>query len=93
MIDDDVTECHEQMRKDIKKAANSRYNGRIHYKLGEVIANGVRYFGQETRVQQGQKKVLTAMCICPECGETWRVIIANVRSGNSKACCKSNRSK
>ena len=42
----------------------------VSYKLGEVIANGIRYFGQEKVV----KRHRTAICIC-HCGESWRVLI------------------
>ncbi len=51
------------------------------YKLGEVIANGIRYFGQEKVV----KRHRTAICIC-HCGESWRVSITKVAGGYSKSC-------
>ena len=55
------------------------------YKLGEVVANGVRYFGQEKTIK-GSK---TAMCICPECDCLWRVELRYIRGGNTKHCgCK-----
>ena len=59
------------------------------YKLGEEIANGVRFFGQEkwTLNSSGKGGYTSAMCICPKCGELWRVSLMNVRKGNSTSCC------
>lgn len=55
------------------------------YKLGQDVANGVRYFGQERM----EKKTRKALFICPFCNETWRASIANVECGNTKSCgCK-----
>jgi len=54
------------------------------YKLGEEINNGVKYFGQEKRLQNG---AMTAMCVCPVCGELWRATLKFVRNGSSKQCC------
>ena len=54
------------------------------YKLGEVIANGVRYFG----VVPSKGKSKTIKAICPLCGEIWEVALHNVQTGNSKSCCK-----
>lgn len=53
------------------------------YRLGEEIANGVKFFGQVQVNKVGQR---TAMCICPTCKELWRVAINNVKRGNSKSC-------
>ena len=55
------------------------------YKLGEVIANGVRYFG--ALPYKGNKIMIKA--ICPLCGEIWGVSLYHVQSGNSKSCCNS----
>ena len=54
------------------------------YKLGKEIAHGVRYFGQDLKDKYGNR---TAMCICPKCGEQWRVPIAKVKNGSSTSCC------
>ena len=53
------------------------------FKLGEEMANGILYWGQEKTVKTHR----TAMCICPACGNSWRVRVANVMNGRSKACC------
>ena len=55
------------------------------YSLGEVIANGVRYFG--TVPSKGKSTTIKA--ICPLCDEMWEVSLYNVQSGNSKSCCNS----
>jgi hypothetical protein len=53
------------------------------FKMGEEIANGVRYFGSVTN--KGGKTLVKA--ICPTCDELWEVSLYNVQSGNSKSCC------
>jgi len=59
--------------------------GVVQFKLGEVMANGVRYFGMET-VVKGDR---TAMCICPRCGELWRVCVKYIIGGKTLSCgCK-----
>ena len=52
------------------------------YRLGEVIANGVKYFGQDKFIRGHT----TAMCVCPKCTELWRVDLTSVRAGTSKSC-------
>lgn len=52
------------------------------FKMGEEIANSVRYWGQD-RVKNGNR---TAMCVCPSCGELWRTRVSNVVKGMTKSC-------
>ena len=64
-------------------------SNKVTYKLGEELANGVKYFGQEKTV----KKVRTAMFVCPRCNELWRVAIAKVKIGAIASCCGRGRGK
>ncbi len=59
----------------------------IQYKLGQEIANGIKYFGQDRQEKYGKlgKKQRVALCVCT-CGEAWRVVIQNVQTGNTKSC-------
>ena len=57
---------------------------KIIYKLGDEIAHGVKYFGQDSIDKQGNR---TSICICPKCGEQWRVPIAKVKNGSRVTCC------
>lgn len=52
------------------------------YRVGDVLANGVMYFGQEKVV----KKSRTALFICPRCNESWRVSISHIAQGRIKSC-------
>ncbi len=58
------------------------------YKLGEEIANGIRYFGADSRNKKGDK---IAKCICPVCGDACRVLISSVKNGSVKSCCHNNK--
>jgi len=84
--DNSVAESYEALS-ELKKESNNELV-RLQYKLGENIANGIKYFGQEKIV----KKRRTAMCICPKCGELWRVGLSVVARGHSKSCgCKEKK--
>jgi len=54
------------------------------YKLGQEIANGVRYWGQDKIVKDNR----TSICICPACGNVWRVRVSFILSGDTKSCCR-----
>jgi len=83
--DSSVTECLEAIGVLKKKVEKPQPALQHLYKLGEVIANGVRYFGQNKTVDNR----VTSMCICPRCGETWRVLLSYVKTGRIKSCgCK-----
>jgi hypothetical protein len=71
----------------IKERANNGTTKKTakQYKLGEVIANGVRFFGVVP--SRGKRTVIKA--VCPICGELWEVDLYNVQSGNSQSCCMS----
>jgi len=79
-----------EMFDSISELRNKNAKKRIvfQYKLGQEIANGVRYFGRE-KIVDGKT---TAMCVCPDCGELWRVKLHLVNSERTKSCgCKSAR--
>ena len=84
MKDNEYFKSCEEERKSRAKSSKSL----LVYRLGEEIANGVRYFGAESRTDKGEK---VAKCICPVCGEAWRVVISNVKSGSVKSCCYGNK--
>jgi len=59
----------------------------VSYKLGETIANDIKYFGQE-KIVKGER---TAVCIC-HCGKSWRVIVSRIARGVVKSCgCRCGR--
>lgn len=62
----------------------SGFNAKKTYRLGQEIKNGVRYFGQETTDKKGN---IYAKCVCPRCGELWKVRLSNVVSGETESCC------
>lgn len=88
-LDSDIAEfmtSATEERKSKKTKESHKSSGA--YKLGEVIANGVRYFGQEKAVKRNR----TAMCVCPACGELWRVPVLSIEKGLTKTCgCSTNR--
>lgn len=53
------------------------------YKLGEIIANNVKFWGQKITHDNGH---ITAMCICPLCKKAWRVDLTSVRNETTKSC-------
>lgn len=85
--DDETLEDFRESARGLKKDSvkSNRITHTI-YRLGQEIANSVRWFGQEKVDANGHR---SAMCICPKCGNLWRVELVNVRNGNSKSCgCK-----
>lgn len=68
-----------------KEKAKTHNSYKKTYQMLEEINNGVKYFGQEKFI----KGATTALCICPKCNNTWRVVLKSVRRGLSKSCgCK-----
>jgi len=78
---DEILECIGELK---KGRENTRVNPPA-FKLGEVVANGVKYFGQE-KVTKG---IRSAMFVCPLCEELWRANFFNVIKGRISHCgCK-----
>lgn len=84
-IDKDVLEMHIDILKVNKtKHIQNKTNRTITiYKLGEVVANSIKYFGQDKNV--GPKKRRTSMFICP-CGRAWRADMSSIKTGQAKSC-------
>ena len=81
--DNESSDIYEDMKDNKQKDKSVNRHEPKSYKLGEEIANGVKYFGQEGKTDKG---VRTCMCICPQCNELWRVSIRHIQTGNSKSC-------
>jgi len=67
-----------------KKSKNKKSD--IYYfsaKLGEIINNGIKYFG---RYKISDNYVHTADFICPKCNELFRANIKKVQDGSIKDC-------
>ena len=60
-------------------------------KLGEVINNGIKYFGQ---YKVSDNYIHTAAFICPKCNELFRADTKKVQDGSIKDCgCTKTRNK
>jgi len=75
---DELDGCTVVNEKDFSSVENQRGS----FKLGEEIANGVRYWGKETKV----KKKRIVACICPKCDSEFRADIYNVITGKTGGC-------
>ena len=90
-MNDDLEELSKANR-DIRNANFNKkpINAKKIYKLGEIINNDVKYFGQDKTVNKHR----TCMCICPECGELWRVALSAIVGGHIKGClCQNGKKK
>jgi len=72
-----------------KATYNKPKRAHVHFlfnaKLGEVVNNGIRYFGKQRMV----KYVTMATFICPECNEAWECSVKDVVDGKITNCgCK-----
>jgi len=75
-------------KKKNKKKSNTYY---FYAELGEVINNGIKYFG---RHKVSDKYVHTAAFICPVCNELFRADTKKVQNGSIKDCgCTKTRNK
>ena len=81
---------HCDMLKKAKKAKKIEEgtNKQIYvYKLGEEIANGVLFFGNQVQ----KNRSLYAKCICP-CGEAFQGKLSQIRKGITTGCgCNRNK--
>ena len=59
------------------------------YRLGQEVANGVKFWGNE-KIKHGR---LYADFICPYCGDKFNAGIDNIKSGNTLRCKKCVRDK
>ena len=84
-IDEDVREMNMDTLKvnKTKRIRDKTNKSVIVYKLGEVVANGIKYFGQEKGV--GPRKRRTCMFICT-CGRAWRADMSSIKMGHAKSC-------
>ena len=84
-IDEDVLEMHiDILRVNKTKHIQNKTNKSITiYKLGEIVANGIKYFGQDKNV--GPRKRRTCMFICT-CGKAWRADMSSIKMGHAKSC-------
>ena len=57
------------------------------YKMGEEIANGVRFWRNVNSKPVKGNTRSKAECLCPVCDKKWVVIISDVKNGNTKSCC------
>lgn len=86
----DLAQSLVELRPKAEKASKPR---RL-FKLGETIANGIRYWGKEKQEPYGTqfKTRRIVECICT-CGNTWRTCIDSIICGNIRSCGKCNKTK
>ena len=87
----DFRELNRYIRKYKKKQTNSsRYSKKDKYffyaRLGEVINNGIKYFGGYRKEVLRHNTIHSAKFICPKCDELFRANTKKIQDGSIKDC-------
>jgi len=66
-----------------KKKSKRKVTSKNIYRLNEVVKNGVKYFGHESRASNGS---VTASFICPKCDELFTCVIRDIVTERLTMC-------
>lgn len=81
MIEEDLKDIHYNCSLHREPKKKMLHIHGYHFKLGEVVNNGIKYFGQQKR----DKDRVTALFIC-HCGTAWHCRITSIISGATASC-------
>ncbi len=90
--DPEEREYNDIIRKRNKQEVINNPKLRVHntYKLGEEVANGIKFWGQKGT---NNSRKTTYMFICPNCHNLWRTTLTNVVDGKTLGCCRPKKQK